>query len=403
MITVAIVTEYNPFHSGHKYQIDSIRERFGSDTRIIALMSGNFTQRGEVAILDKGERAKNAIDNGVNLVLELPFPFSISSAELFAGAAISILDRLGVVDYLAFGSEESEIERLIEYAKNCMSNDYQQRLNELIVSESTDGYAVLCQKAYEITFGADAPAVKMSPNNILALEYIKALTKRKSKIKPVAFLRLGADYNAEIDCQSTHQSATGIRAALLSGEYSALEYVPESTKRSILFCKENGTFPVDNFALSSAIISSIRLNSPLTMTNIHDVGGGLYNRLFASAQEANNLDTLISLTETKKYTTSRIRRAIWYSFLGVTSSDVKEAPEYTQVLGMDEVGRTILKEIGKQSSLPIVTKPSNVVALSSIGRRQLSNSQRADSVFELCKPSPGKGDASLRFSPYVKK
>ena len=139
------------------------------------------------------------------------------------------------------------------------------------------------------------------------------------------------------------------------------------------------------------------------MTNIHDVGGGLYNRLFSSAQEANNLDTLISLTETKKYTTSRIRRAIWYSFLGVTSSDVKEAPEYTQVLGMDEVGRTILKEIGKQSSLPIVTKPSNVVALSSIGRRQLSNSQRADSVFELCKPSPGKGDASLRFSPYVKK
>ena len=403
MTTVAIVTEYNPFHSGHKYQIDCIREYFGNDTRIIAVMSGNFTQRGEVAILDKGERAKNAVDNGVNLVLELPFPYSISSAELFAGAAISIIDRLGTVDYLAFGSEDGNTEKLIEYARNCSSTIYLEKLNELIKSEGSEGYPSLCERAYTLTFGEGAPRVSMTPNNILAIEYIKALLHRGSKIKPVAFVRKGAAYNAEIDEINQHQSATGIRCALFAKDYSALDYVPKSTKESILHSKENGSFPASNSALSTAIISSIRLNAPSTVTDIHDVGGGLYNRLFAAAQEATDLGTLISLTETKKYTTARIRRAVWYSFLGVTSSDVKESPEYTQVLGMDEVGRSILKEIGKQSTLPIVTKPSRTPELNSVGKRQFSNSQRADSVFELCKPSPGKGDASLRFSPYVKK
>lgn len=403
MKTVAIVTEYNPFHSGHKYQIDCIREHFGPDTRIIAVMSGNFTQRGEVAILDKAERAKNAIDAGVNLVIELPFPFSISSAELFASAAIRIIDRLGIVDYLAFGSEDGNTERLVEYARNCSSSEYLEKLQELIKNESGEGYPPLCERAYKLAFGEGVTLVTMTPNNILGIEYIKALLEIESKVKPVAFLRRGADYNEEIDKESIHQSASGIRGALLSGDNSALEYVPDTTKQSVLECRKNGTFPVDNSALSTAIIASIRLNPPSTMTHIHDVGGGLYNRLYASAQEATDLGTLITLTETKKYTTARIRRAIWYSFLGVTSSDVKEAPEYTQVLGMDEVGMSMLKEIGKQSSLPIVTKPSRDSLLLEVGKRQLGNSQRADSVFELCKPSPGKGDASLRFSPYVKK
>ena len=403
MTTVAIVTEYNPFHSGHKYQIDCIRERFGPDTRIVTVMSGNFTQRGEVAILDKGERAKNAIDSGVNLVLELPFPFSISSAELFARGAIAIIDRLGIVDYLAFGSEDGDTDRLVEYAKNCSSSEYNDKLQELIKNEGGEGYPALCEKAYKLAFGEAAHIVSMTPNNILGIEYIKALIERKSNIKPIAFLRLGADYNDEIVNENAHQSASGIRLALTSGDDSALNFVPFSTKQSISTCKISGTFPADSQRLSTAIISSIRLNTPSTMGHIHDVGGGLYNRLYASAKEATDLGTLISLTETKKYTRARIRRAIWYSFLGVTSSDVKESPEYTQVLGMDEVGKMMLKEIGKQSSLPIVTKPSRSSILSEIAKRQLANSQRADSVFELCKPSPGKGDAPLRFSPYVKK
>ena len=193
MTTVAIVTEYNPFHTGHKYQIDCIRERFGADTRIIALMSGNFTQRGEVAILDKAERAKNAIDSGVNLVLELPFPFSISSAELFASAAIRIIDRLGIVDYLAFGSEDGNTEKLVGYAQNCSSQEYLNKLQELIKSESFEGYPTLCEKAYKSAFGEGAPLVSMTPNNILGIEYIKALLEIESNVMPVAFLRKGAD------------------------------------------------------------------------------------------------------------------------------------------------------------------------------------------------------------------
>jgi len=403
MTTVAIVAEYNPFHNGHKYQIDCIRRHFGADTRIIAIMSGNFTQRGELAIMDKGERAKNAVDCGINLVLELPFPFSMSSAEFFAKAAVSIIDRLGIVDYLAFGSEDGNTERLLSYARNTTNEKYLSTLTSLINKEGSIGYPALCEKAYNDTYGNTEGSVSLTPNNILALEYIKALIKLNSKIEPITFKRTGAGYNQQIDTASGYQSATGIRTSFLGEDFSALEYVPETTKQSIISAKAAGAFPVTSYALSSAIIASIRLNSPSEMTDIHDVGGGLYNRLYASAIEANDLDTLISLTETKKYTTARIRRAIWYSFLGVTSSDVKEIPEYTQILAMDSDGRTMLKEIGKCSPLPVLTKPSKTGNLSVAGLRQKSLSDRADSIFELCKPKPSSGNIALRFTPYVKK
>lgn len=400
---VAIICEYNPFHNGHEYQIKKIREEFGKDTTIIAIMSGNYTQRGETAILDKLTRAECAVECGANLVLELPFPYSVSSAELFAGAAVHIADSLGVIDYLSFGSECGSIEELTSYAENCLSKEYSELLSKNIASDelSSLGYAKICEATYKELYGENTVAQR--PNNILALEYIKALIKSGSNIKPHTIKRVGADFDEESITEGSIQSASAIRQSVLSGDISALEHIPNAAKPIILNSIAGGQFPCDMERLAVAVISNLRLNPADASCNIHDVSGGLYNRLRSASFKANTIKELVSLTETKKYTNARIYRAIWYSYLGVTSSDVKKAPEYTQLLAMDKQGRACLKEIGKRSSIPVLTKPSRLSVLSDKGRRQKALSDRADSVFQLTKPEPPSGNFSLTFTPFVKK
>ncbi|MBR2431756.1 MAG: nucleotidyltransferase family protein, partial [Clostridia bacterium] len=157
-MTVAIISEYNPFHSGHEYQINAIREELGSDTEIIAVMSGNFTQRGELALADKYLRAEWAVRCGVNLVLELPFPYSMSSAEIFARSAVSIIKSLNVVDMISFGSESGDAKALTEIAENMLKDEYKSAFDSLKSSEEYKnlGYPALCEEAYKKAFNSDA-------------------------------------------------------------------------------------------------------------------------------------------------------------------------------------------------------------------------------------------------------
>lgn len=404
MSTVAIICEYNPFHSGHEYQINRIREEFGSDTAIIALMSGNFTQRGELAFADKYLRARCAVMCGVDLCLELPFPFSMASAELFALAGVKILNALGTVDYLSFGSECGDISILERAAGIMLTPEYEAMLGELINDRSNKdvGYPKMCEKALSALLKDGGEYPQMSPNNILALEYIKAIKTTKSSIKPHTVARVGAGYDAKKIEQKPHQSATAIRTALASGDISALEYVPSLAKDIILDAVSQGDAPCSESALSAAVISHFRLNSPTDIENIHDVGGGLYNRLKTKSLEANTITDLVRLSETKKYTSARIRRSIWYSFFGVTSSEIKEAPAYTSLLATDAVGRDELKRIKKATGFPIITKPSATDDLPDAARLQKSRADRADSVFQLTKPKPPCGSFSLKATPYVK-
>lgn len=402
MSTVAVVCEYNPFHNGHKYQIDRIREEFGEDTHIIAIMSGNYTQRGEIAICDKGVRAKCAVLSGVNLVLELPFPFSLSSAEFFAAAAVHIANALGTVDYLSFGSECGDIKMLSAVANHMMSAEYREAFAQIFESgDAKDGYPKMCELALKTVMGDTSFA--FSPNNILALEYIKALRREKSSIKPHTIKRIGASFDETSICAGELQSATAIRSSVAAGDITALNYIPNITKNIILNELESGSFPTKESALDAAVISYFRLNSPDGNANIHDAAGGLYNRLLAKSHEANNIEGLVRLTETKKYTTARIRRVVWYSLFGVTSSEVREVPAYTQLLAMDTVGRAELKRIKKRSDFPILTKPSRTDGLSEIALRQKLLSDKADALFQMTKPCPAPGNHSLTFTPYVKR
>ena len=403
MKTVAIISEYNPFHTGHEYQIKKIRKEFGEETRIIAIMSGNYTQRGDVAFIDKSTRAECAIKCGANLVLEIPFPYSSSSAEFFASSGVKIADSIGVVDVLSFGSELGDIDALRTIAKNTSSLEYKNALSEIIENGKNEGYPKACEKAYISLFGEENSATLSSPNNILALEYIKAIYALNANLIPHTIKRDGADYSSEEIVSDMHQSASAIRKAMLENFESAMDYLPNQTKDAILSVFKSNKAPCDAERISSAIISFFRLNPTAPIDGIHDAGGGLYNRLCGASLEANTLSGLISLSDTKKYTTARIKRVIWYSFFGVTSSIMKELPRYTQVLAADLVGRRILKEAKKKSSFPIITKPSVFDFCDEDAARQKQLSDKADSIFQLTKPSFESGSKALKTSPYIVK
>ncbi|MBQ4071696.1 MAG: nucleotidyltransferase family protein [Clostridia bacterium] len=401
MMTVGIVAEYNLFHNGHAYQIEKIRERFGEDCAIIAVMSGNYTERAELAILDKWQRAKAAVLSGVNLVLELPFPYSASSAEFFASAAVAILDKLGVVDVISFGSECGNAALLSEAAKNMLTDEYKKELDRLQSNSSLAalGYAKICAMAYEHVFGCRAP--ESSSNNILALEYIKAILNRNSRIDIHTILRDGGGYNEENVVSSDRQSATAIRKLILEDIHSAEEYVPKAAFDVYLDSYNKRLLPTVQDKLDAAVISSFRLSSPKADVDIHDAAGGLYNRLVSKSREATSIPSLIELCATKKYTKARIKRAIWYSYFGVTSSDVRPEPEYTQVLAMDIIGQELLKKIKKTGKITLITKPSDIPAKDAVVRQKLL-CDKADEVYQLAKPEPAPPSYAYKSSPFVK-
>ena len=402
--TVAIISEYNPFHCGHEYHIKKIRESFGENTEIIAIMSGNYTQRGDLAITDKFIRAEAAVKCGVDLVLEIPFPFSVSSAELYARSGVCIASAIGVVDYLSFGSESGELGVLEKVAEAMLSEEYLAKQKELISNDNNKelGYAKMCEIAYNECFGHSINKGIFTPNNILAIEYIKELKRQKSTIKPHTVKREGAAYTAESITSSQFQSAAAIRKSIYQNDISALDFVPNLAKETFLQAYNSKKLPCECDKLSAAVISSFLLNNPCDEDNIHDTKGGLYNRLRNSCYEVTSISELINLTATKKYTTSRIKRAIWYSFFGVTSSEVKESPEYTQVLAANSVGREILRRIKKSSDFSVITKPSSTRGLAEKAKTQKDMADIADSIFGLTLPGATPPSDALRSKPYVK-
>ena len=404
MKVAAIISEYNPFHNGHEYQIKKLRQMLGDDTAVIAIMSGNYTQRGEIAVTDKTIRARAAIECGVNLVLELPFPYSMSSAEFFARSGVKIAHEIGVVDYLAFGSESGDISELSDLASVISGDEYKLTLESLSgdAQYKDYGYPELCQIALSRVYGKEVSREFLSPNNILALEYIKAISAFGSSIKPIAIKREGAGYLDIINPMAQFQSASAIREEISNGNFSALDYVPENAKLIYLHAIDEGKMPSDVTLLDYSIISSFRLSSPKANVDIHDAQGGLYNRLCEMSAEAISISSLTAMTETKKYTKARIRRAIWNSYFGVTSSDVKALPQYTQVLGMDSIGRSVLKRIKKMSDFAVITKPSSFKEYGDNVIRQYELSAKADSIYGLSLKKPNSAVFSLTFTPYVK-
>ncbi len=404
MKIASIIAEYNPFHNGHKYQIDKARELLGKDTVIIAIMSGNYTQRGELAIADKTTRAKAAVLSGVNLVLELPFPFSSSTAEIFAKSGVHIADSIGS-DFLIFGSECGNTESISKVADLLLSDRFASFVKNIKRDKdlSNISYPKIVEMAYHELCDFDFNFDISSPNNILALEYLKALKLSNSKIVPITIKREGAGYSeTNINDKTEYQSATAIRKIMATPGISASQYVPDMAFNAFVEAEKVGLMPASIEKLGTTIISSLRLNTARGM-DIFDADDGLYNRLCTLSIKTNNISSLASLAETKIHTKARIRRAILNSFFGVTSSMVKELPAFTQVLAMDELGQCALKRIKKTTAFPCITKPSDFTNYGEKVIAQKEFSSKADSIYALSLPGDIKGNFHLTFTPFVKK
>lgn len=399
MTGVAIIAEYNPFHTGHQYHIQSVRDELGADVTVIAIMSGNFTQRGTLAIADKRTRAECAIRGGVDLVVELPFPHSIASAEHFARAGVTLAHAMRA-RYLSFGSECGDVTTLTATAELLRSERYLDRLRtEARLPENRHlGHAALAERVFcELTGGLTD---LFSPNNTLGLEYIKAILAEGLPLCPHTIRRRGASYREELLTDSPYQSAAAIRQALLQDDPAAWAHLPIGTQQTLRRAQREGLFPIREEALSTARLASLRLN-PTPLSAPADAADGLYNRLQTLSLRADSITALTALAETRKFTRARIRRVLWYSYLGVTSSEMQEKPLYTQILGMNNRGKAYLRSLSGKAGLPLLTKPSATATLSDAARRQKATADRADAIQDLALPTPRSGISALTLTPFV--
>ncbi len=378
MKVAAIICEYNPFHNGHKFHIEETRRKTGADA-IVAIMSGSFVQRGDVAVFPKNLRAQAAIEGGADLVLELPVPFSTGSAEFFAQGAVRTLDALGIVELLSFGAECNNAEKLFELAElfTCEPPEF----TDLIKLYSKDGlsFPAARAKAASEFAGADAGEILSSPNNILGIEYCKALLKINSKIKPCVIKRIGAGHDTETTDGSI-ASASFIRKLLTENNPGeAFLYMPEFANE--IFKSQ----PLHSIkAIEKAILCELIKMSADELREISDVTEGLENRIKDAVLAANNLDELIELVKTKRYTHSRVRRIILSAFLGITDSDRKAPPRYIKILDHNETGQKIIAAAKKVATLPIMRNTSQVNKLSDPVIKSLWERERSfDKIYEM--------------------
>ena len=347
--TLAVIGEFNPFHNGHFYHLTKAKKIVKPDFTV-AIMSGNFTQRGDTAILDKWTRAEIAIRNGFDLVIELPTIYAISSAENFAEGAIKILNTLGFVDYLAFGSEIGEIEPIENVASVLFKEP--KELSALINRELRSGlsYPKARELALSMYFGTSKihSAILQEPNNILGVEYLKALKKYKSEITPITFKRKNSDYHSKTISFGI-ASATAIRG-FLNDKDKLKEVLPKSSFDLLRKKIKTGEYVKGLEIFEKEIIYILRRMTITEISNLPDVTEGLENRIKTAAHEAQNLNDLITKIKSKRFTQTRIQRILVYALLNVTKKDMvasQKATPYIRILGFNEYGKRIISTIAK--------------------------------------------------------
>lgn len=345
MICVAVICEYNPLHLGHLEQIERIRSHFApEDVTIISLMSGNFVQRGEPAISPKTARAKAAILSGVNLVLELPFPYCSGSAKYFAESSVSILNRLGIVDYLCFGSECGDLVKLQTCADRFSSDIFENALSDALKNsgkgKSPRSYASLRVEIYEQLYGEMPPT---AANDILGIEYLMALADRQSVIRPIVLPR------------RSPYSATAVRRAMLTGNTSeAVGWIAPAMREVI------ANLPAMSMeSLALPILIHLRTTPVSELVRYAEMTYDLAASLSAASRTAKSVEELLASVGGKTYPDARVRRAMLFSLLRVTQDRLRARIPTVNLLGADEKGRRALRKLSKTADIEVVsTRPS---------------------------------------------
>ncbi len=350
---LGIVAEYNPFHNGHLYHIQKTKELTGAKY-VVCIMSGNFVQRGNTSIVDKWTKAQMALANGVDLVLELPTVYSVSSAESFAQGAVRILDNLGIVDTISFGTESDDFAALNNIA-TIITEEPREYLN-FLKEELKQG--VSFPKAREsalIKYINDDKRYKdilNNPNNILGVEYLKALKKNKSKIKPIAIKREKVYYNDNFIIDD-FASATAIRKLLINKEFAELiKVVPRTCYDTLSKEYEVGNVVFDLQKFEREIFYTLRKMTVEEIAELPDVSEGLENTIKNAANFCNNIKDFINIVKTKRYTQTRIQRILVFALLGITKKDIQAAKKvvpYARVLGFNSKGKLLLSGISQNN------------------------------------------------------
>ena len=344
MKIAAIICEYNPFHNGHKYQVEKLKEEYDA---IVAVMSGNFVQRGSMAIRDKWTRAEMAIKNGVDLVTELPVSYAVNTAEKFAYGAVSLVDAMGVIDTLSFGSESGDVDEFYRAAEilNNEPKEVSEKIRELLAMGEC--FPKAREIAYEGHINQD---ILKTPNNILGVEYVRALLKLNSKVKAETIKRIGSGYNEE-EFSGNFSSATAIRSAIENGE-DYKDAVPESVIEIL-----NSTEGFSEENLYNLLQYKVLTGGVEFIKNINDVSEGLENKIYRAVKDSKTFLEAEEKIKSKRYTLSRIRRILVSIVLGIEKDFY--VPDYVRVLGMNKKGQEILKEMKKVSNLDIIVKTAD--------------------------------------------
>lgn len=381
MKVTAIISEYNPFHKGHLYHIETAKKETKADF-VIAIMSGNFVQRGTPAIFDKYTRAEAALRSGVDLVLELPAMYATASAEYFALGGVALANTLGIVDYLSFGSEYGQADKFMEAASLLLHEpeEMKQPLKEAL----KEGLSYPAARAYAVkTSHPELAELLETPNNILGIEYCKALLKLQSSIVPHTIKRQGQDYHSD-STEAGFASATGIRKLLEEQKESSRQLLQAQLPPASYDLLDNywGTSPLTEDDLSMLLRYKLITENRAHLTEYFGVNRDLSNRIYKHLNEFESFSSFAELLKTKNITRTAINRALLHILLDIRAEDVQDVTkrgcvDYIRVLGFKKEAAGLLKEFSDLPEIPLITNLSAAPVLCEIDIR-------ADQIYQMC-------------------
>ncbi|MCL2044790.1 MAG: nucleotidyltransferase family protein [Oscillospiraceae bacterium] len=392
MKTVGIICEYNPLHLGHITHMEKTRAILGDDTAIVCAMSGNYVQRGDFAIFSKYARAKAAVKCGADLVVEIPSPYVLQSAQGYGDAGIYLLDKMGICDYVSFGSESGNIKELTQTAELFESEEF----NTFLQKGLGEGlsYAHAYQRAADEIMGSNC-MVLQSSNNLLGIEYIKAIKTQGSLMEPMTIKRIRSE-----ELSGNSQEASKIRKQLKNNE-EALELLPEAAMEVFKLEMTNTRGPIFMDDFEQAMMSRLR-----TMDEKEELFAdieGLGRRFIKNAKEEGTIEKILESTKSKRYTMSRIRRLLLCACLGFSPEDTQKPPPYARILAMNSTGKKLLKTAKTNGQLPIITKPAQAKKIGGEPLRLFEKEAAATDFYVLAYPNAQmrSGGQEWRSTPYV--
>ncbi len=390
MAVTGIIAEFDPFHGGHAHLIAQVRQKIPG-TAVVIAMSGSFTQRGAPASADKLARARAAVLNGADLVLELPVSKALAPAPVFGRGGVELLASTGALTYLAFGSECGDISALKLAAAAEKAPDFSEKLKALVSQGKT--YAAAAALA-----APEAAEILSNPNDLLAVEYIRSLEKLAPGVEPVAVKRLGAAHGSSEICE--YPSASLVRRLALEGVEPENLPLPRSVGEILAEEKLAGRYPLDIGRLDTSVLAVLCRMGEGEIAATPEGGDGLASRIFSAARSATTVEELCTGAKSRNFTLARVRRCVWQAYLGIRKEDQQRPISYLRVLALGEKGRELLRRMEETAALPVVTKPARLKTLGGAVLAAAELEARADSLRSLA--FSAREDMFSR-SPYVLK